>query len=212
MPISFQRFGYFAFERSRKTREALNPRKNVSCASPGNPVPIGTTNNDRYTLMLSFFTRHQPAPSIRNVFLAGLGGLLAIGSVGAYSAYAHTPLIMAPFGASCVLLFSLPGSPLSQPANVIGGHFISTLCGMVLRFLFPNEWWAAALGVGLAIALMSALRVTHPPAGADPLVVFTADPDFSFLVFPVLSGASALVAVATLFHRVSGTTFPMRTG
>jgi CBS-domain-containing membrane protein len=119
---------------------------------------------------------------------------------------------MAPFGASCVLLFSLSGSPLSQPANVIGGHFISTLVGLVLRLLFPNEWWAAALAVGLAIALMSALRITHPPAGADPLVVFAADPDFSFLVFPVLSGASALVAVATLFHRVSGTTFPIRTG
>ena len=117
---------------------------------------------------------------------------------------------MAPFGASCVLLFSVSGSPLSQPANVIGGHVVATLVGLVLRLLLPNEWWAAALAVGLAIALMAALRVTHPPAGADPLVVFATDPSFGFLVLPVLSGAVVLVSVATLFHKSSGTVYPAK--
>jgi CBS-domain-containing membrane protein len=162
--------------------------------------------------MRALFTRHQPAASVRTILLAGLGGLLAIGCVGALSAYGHTPLIMAPFGASCVLLFAVPASPLSQPVNVIGGHVVSTLAGLALRLLFPNGWFAAALAVALAIVLMSALRMTHPPAGADPLVVFATDPDFGFLLFPVLSGACVLVAVAMLFHKVSGTTFPMRTG
>ncbi|GGE06545.1 hypothetical protein GCM10011390_27070 [Aureimonas endophytica] len=142
--------------------------------------------------------------------LASLGGLLTIGLVGGLSHYAHVPMLIAPFGASCVLLFSVPGSPLSQPANVVGGHGVATLVGLVLRLALPNEWWAAALAVGLAIGLMAALRVTHPPAGADPLVVFAADPDFGFLVLPVLSGALALVAVATVFHKASGTPYPAR--
>jgi CBS-domain-containing membrane protein len=160
--------------------------------------------------MLTFLMRHQPPQPIRNALLAGIGGVLAIGSVGAFTAYAHAPFIMAPFGASCVLLFSVPASPLSQPANVIGGHVVATLVGLLLRLVLPDAWWAAALAVGLAIALMAALRVTHPPAGADPLVVFAADPGFAFLIMPVLAGACVLVAIATLFHRASRTVYPTR--
>jgi CBS-domain-containing membrane protein len=74
----------------------------------------------------------------------------------------------------------------------------------------PEVWWAAALAVGLAIAAMAALRVTHPPAGADPLVVFVSDPDLAFLLFPTLSGAVILVAVAALYHRSTGTAYPLR--
>jgi CBS-domain-containing membrane protein len=162
--------------------------------------------------MRSFFTRHLPQQPMRHALVAGLGGLIAIGVIGAFTAYLHTPLIMAPFGASCVLLFSVPASPLSQPANVVGGHVVATLVGLVLRLMLPNEWWAAALAVGLAIALMAALRVTHPPAGADPLVVFATDPGFSFLLLPVLSGAIVLASVAALFHKSSGTVYPTRKG
>lgn len=160
--------------------------------------------------MKDFFARHQPPQSIGTALLAGLGGVITIGVVGALTHYMHSPLIMAPFGASCVLMFAVPGSPLSQPANVIGGHFVATMVGLMLRLFLPNEWWAAALAVGLAITLMAMLRVTHPPAGADPLVVFATDPDFSFLLLPVLSGTIVLVCVAALFHKLSGTIYPAR--
>jgi CBS-domain-containing membrane protein len=160
--------------------------------------------------MRTFFTRHLPHQPISRSLLAGLGGFIAIAAIGAFTSYAHMLLIMAPFGASCVLLFAAPASPLSQPAHVIGGHVVATLVGLLLRMMLPNEWWAAALAVGLAIALMAALRVTHPPAGADPLVVFATDPGFGFLLFPVLSGAIVLAAVATLFHKSSGTAYPAR--
>ncbi len=159
--------------------------------------------------MRAFFLPHQPPQSLRHIILAGLGGLLAIGIIGALSAYAGTPLLMAPFGASCVLLFSVHASPLSQPLNVVAGHFVSTAIGLALRQVLPNEWWAVALAVGLAIAMMSALRITHPPAGADPLVVFAANPGWHYLFFPVLSGAVALVLIASLYHRASGLAYPM---
>lgn len=159
--------------------------------------------------MLSFMTRHQPSQPIRSVILGGIGGLLAIAATGALTIYGPTPLLMAPFGASCVLLFSVPASPLSQPANVIGGHVIASSIGLALRSMLPDVWWAVALAVGLAIALMAALRLTHPPAGADPLVIFAADPTLDYLFFPVLLGSCVLVIVATLFHRASGVTYPV---
>jgi len=160
--------------------------------------------------MRHFITRHQPTQPWRVTLLAGLGGLLAIGCVAALSNYMHTPLLIAPFGASCVLLFAAPNSPLSQPAHVVGGHVVATAVGLVLHAFLPNEWWAVALAVGLAIALMGALRVTHPPAGANPLLVFTLSPGWDFLFMPVLAGACALVAIAVLFHRSNGVIYPVR--
>nr|WP_296984317.1 HPP family protein [uncultured Desulfovibrio sp.] len=159
---------------------------------------------------MNIFTRHQSPLSKKSVVLAGLGGLVGIALTGALTAFGTVPLLMAPFGASCVLLFTVPDSPLSQPANVIGGHVISTLVGLVLRMMLPDQWWAWALAVGLAIALMAALRVTHPPAGADPLVVFAANPGFEYLLFPVLTGSCLLVVIAGIFHKASGTLYPRK--
>ncbi|MEN3930669.1 HPP family protein [Microvirga sp. W0021] len=160
--------------------------------------------------MKSFFTRHQPRQPLHHSALSGIGGVLAIALIGAITFYGQTPLLIAPFGASCVLLFSVPNSPLSQPANVIGGHFIATLISLVLHLALQNTWWAIALAVGLAIGVMAALRLTHPPAGADPIVVFASDPSFSFLFFPVLAGSCLLVLIATLYHRAGKVTYPMK--
>jgi CBS-domain-containing membrane protein len=141
--------------------------------------------------MRHFFSRHQPPVHINRGLIAGIGGLVAIAAVGALTGLVGHPMLMAPFGASCVLIFSVASSPLSQPANVVGGHVVATLVGLILRAFFPNEWWAVAIAVGAAIALMAALRITHPPAGANPLVVFAADPGFEFLLFPVLTVRSS---------------------
>ncbi|MFW8634052.1 HPP family protein [Cribrihabitans pelagius] len=143
---------------------------------------------------------------------AGFGGFLAIACLSLLSQQAELMLLMAPFGASCVLLFLVPASPLSQPANVIGGHAVATLIGLAANAVLPDSGWAMALGVGLAITAMALLRLAHPPAGADPLVVFASDPGLGFLLFPVISGAAVLVAVAMLYHRLSGGSYPARPG
>ena len=149
--------------------------------------------------------RQQPVQPLAIVLKAGIGGLLAIGAVAWLSHVTGNLLLMAPFGATCVLLFSVPNSPLSQPANVIGGHLVSTAIGLSLHMFLPVEWWSLGLAVGLAIAAMALLRVTHPPAGADPLVVFIDNPGWEYLGFPVAFGSLVLVGIAWLFHRL-----PMR--
>ncbi|GIZ16513.1 hypothetical protein RCZ15_24140 [Capnocytophaga catalasegens] len=78
---------------------------------------------------------------------------------------------MAPFGATCVLAFGVPNSPLAQPRNIIGGHLISTLIELLCLYLPGNQWYSLALGVGLSIGIMQLTKTTHPPAGADPIVV-----------------------------------------
>jgi CBS-domain-containing membrane protein len=58
-----------------------------------------------------------------------------------------------------------------------------------------------ALAVGTAIALMMATRTVHPPAGSNPVIVFLAQPGWSFLVFPTLAGALVLVLVALVYNN-----------
>ncbi|HEY9081237.1 HPP family protein [Magnetovibrio sp.] len=161
--------------------------------------------------MKAYLHRHLPPITIATVLKAGFGGGVGIAIVALLSDASGVLWLMAPFGATCVLLFSVPASPLSQPVNVVGGHVVSTLIGLIVLAMLPVTWWSMALAVGLAIAAMAALRITHPPAGADPLVVMAAGVGFDFLLFPTLTGAVALVAVAAVVHRIAPKTpYPLQ--
>ncbi|WP_240344816.1 HPP family protein [Novosphingobium sp. THN1] len=78
------------------------------------------------------------------------------------------PWIMAPVGASAVLVFAVPASPLAQPWPVVGGNLISVLVGMAVGKLCAlggiGAPVAVSLAVGGAIAVMAIARCTHPPA------------------------------------------------
>jgi len=136
--------------------------------------------------------------------LSGLGGAIGIFLLSVFTIGSNAPMLMAPFGASCVLLFSVPTSPLSQPKNVIGGHLVSSIVGVFFVSLGSSSPLFLALSVALAITLMALLKVTHPPAGADPIVILLGAKGISFLFFPVLSGSILLVMVALIFHRLAG--------
>ena len=152
--------------------------------------------------MRRLFQRHQP-PTCRGCWLkAGLGGGLAIAFIAWLGDVSGTPLLIGPFGATCVLLFALPDSPLSQPVNVIGGHLLATALALALAPVLPATPFGMAIAVGAAISLMMLLRLTHPPAGADPLLVLTMHPGWSFLLVPVLVGAVVLVVLALVMHRL----------
>ena len=79
------------------------------------------------------------------------------------------PLLIAPIGASAVLLFAVPASPLAQPWAIIGGNTISALCGIFWIKVLGDPAYAACLGVATAIAMMSLARCLHPPGGACAL-------------------------------------------
>jgi len=149
-----------------------------------------------------FTRRHQPPLSCACWLKAGIGAMLGMGFVGWLANVTGEPFLIAPFGASCVLLFGVPKSPLAQPANVIGGHMLATVVTLVLRSFLPPDWWAIAIAVGVVIGLMVAFRLTHPPAGATPVVIMLSDPGPIFLLVPMLAGTVALVAIAYVVHHM----------
>lgn len=126
------------------------------------------------------------------------------------------PLLVAPLGASAVLVFAVPASPLAQPWPVVGGNTISALVGVAVYHLIPDTGLAASVAVGAAILVMSALRCLHPPGGASALTavigsgaVHAAGYGFAFL--PVALNSVTLVAIGLLFHRFSRHSYPHRT-
>lgn len=122
--------------------------------------------------------------------------------VGGLAAWTGLPLLLAPFGATAVLLFGQAQSPLSQPANVFGGYLVAAAVSAAMLALLPPMWWAATLAVGVVVGVMLVARVTHPPAGAIPLVAFSTHMPAETLFFVVLAGAFCLVGVAVIHHRL----------
>ncbi len=134
--------------------------------------------------------------------LAAAGGGACIFLLASAQSFSSLKLVIPPFGASCVLVFLLPDSPLAQPRNVIGGHLVSTLMGLIaLRLLGPGAA-GEGVAVGAAILAMALTRTVHPPAGADPLVVFAAGAGWSFLAIPVLAGAVVVTGLGWGCHRL----------
>lgn len=155
-------------------------------------------------------TSLPPRLSLSKIGLAGLGAALAIGFVGALARYAHQPLLLGSLGASCVFLFGLPEAPFSQPRNVIIGHGLSSLVGLLFLKAFGPETWALALALGTAVMLMFATRTVHAPAGSNPVIVFLAQPGWSFLLTPTLVGALGVVLIAVLFNNaVHSRSYPL---
>lgn len=137
-----------------------------------------------------------PAPSLRFTTVSFIGAVIAIGATGWLSHISGVPWLMASFGASCVLAFGVPESPLAQPRSIIGGHIVATVVGMLMLHSLGSSWWTGALAVGLALGAMQQTRTLHAPAGANPLVVLAASAPVNFLVTPVLTGSIVIVAVA----------------
>jgi CBS domain-containing membrane protein len=128
---------------------------------------------------------------------------------------ADLPVIVAPLGASAVLVFAVPASPLAQPWPVVGGNVVSSLIGVAAFRCIPEPTVAAGAAVGLAILAMSLLRCLHPPGGAAALTAVIGSEGihaagYGFAVAPVAVNSIALVAIGMLFHRLGGHGYPHR--
>ncbi len=123
------------------------------------------------------------------------------------------PIIVAPLGASAVLVFAVPASPLAQPWPVVGGNILSTLVGVAAFQAIPNLTVAAGVAVGCAILAMSLCRCLHPPGGAAALtaVIGSAgihDAGYAFAFAPVGINSIALVSIGMFYHRMTALSYP----
>jgi CBS domain-containing membrane protein len=159
-----------------------------------------------------------PGATARGRLFACLGAAVGIALAGLIAAWFHgdgeaLPWLVAPMGASAVLLFAVPASPMAQPWPIIGGNTISALVGFAVGQAIGHGALACGVGVGLAIAMMSVTRSLHPPGGAAALTgviggSLVDSAGWWFPLAPVALDAVLLVAVGLLFHRLSGHPYP----
>lgn len=166
-----------------------------------------------------FFEPILAGASLNDRLIASVGAAIGIGLTALVCAMtvgaALTPWLVAPLGASAVLLFAVPASPLAQPWSIIGGNVISALVGVVAAELVPSIPVAAGLAVGGAILAMSLSRCLHPPGGAAALTAViggksVAGLGFLFPFVPVGINSLVLVLAGLAFHRLSGHSYPHR--
>ncbi len=103
------------------------------------------------------------------IFIAASGFLLHEFPMGQHG-------LLAPVGASAVILFLLPHSPVAEPWPVIGSYLFGTLCAFAALALIPYPPLAAALAVAATIWLMARFNCIHPPGGALALMLALAAP------------------------------------
>lgn len=149
--------------------------------------------------------RVQPSFRVSQIGVTSLGGLCAVGLLALLSAWSGQVLLVAPLGASSVLLFGYPRSPLAQPRNVVLGNTLGGCLGVALVALVGQGPLVLALAVGLTILLGQQLRCLHPPAGGMAFLAVFLGVGWPFLLVPVLSGSVLLVLLAWGFsHWVPG--------
>jgi CBS-domain-containing membrane protein len=133
---------------------------------------------------------------------AGIGAMLCITTLSSLEQTTGSLVwLMAPFGATMVILFGLPDSPLAQPRNIVIGHLLTTLIGLIVMDLVGVSAWSMGIAVGLAVTLMLVTKTTHPPAGANPILVMLTGQSWSFLFNPVAIGALFIVVIGVVYHR-----------
>ena len=115
--------------------------------------------------------------------------------------------LAASFGSSVVVVFGYPENEFAQPKNVLLGHLLCALVGIIFVTLFNITqdrsifFIAIGLAVGISVMLMMAFKITHPPAGGNTIVVMLTQDSFQFLVFPIMAGAITIIIGGIIYNR-----------
>ena len=166
----------------------------------------------------NFFRRQSYACRIQIIW-SWIGAFAGISLVSVISSFilegTGLTLVIGSFGASAVLIYGAVDSPLAQPRNLLGGHILSALIGIIAFQLFPTQLWLAApLAVATAIALMQFTDTLHPPGGATALIAVIGGEQihqlgYIYILFPVMTGAVLMLIVALIVNHIApGRSYP----
>ena len=110
--------------------------------------------------------------------------------------------LIASFGSTMVLLYGYPESPFAQPKNIIVGHFLTSLVGIIfLNFVHLPIFINIPLAVGFGVMLMILFKVTHPPAGGNPIIVIIGSVSYDYLLTPVIVGSIVVILFGVIINK-----------
>ena len=140
---------------------------------------------------------------IKQAVLAGIFSIITIGilTILTYKT-SYGIFLIASFGSTMVLLYGYPDSPFAQPKNIILGHFLTAFIGVIfLNFIPLPIFINIPLAVGFGVMFMILFKVTHPPAGGNPIIVIIGSVSFDYLLTPVLIGSIIVVMFGVIINK-----------
>ena len=110
--------------------------------------------------------------------------------------------LIASFGSSMVLLFGYPESPFAQPKNIFFGHLLTSLVGVFFLYLIPLPIYIIIpISVGFGVGLMILLKVPHPPAGGNPIIVIMGSVSLDYIINPIIVGTGIILVFGIVLNR-----------
>ncbi|WP_428911688.1 HPP family protein [Niallia sp. Krafla_26] len=150
-------------------------------------------------------TRSETRFDYKDSLISATGVFLAVSILCLLAVFFHYPMAIGPLGASCVLVFIAHQGPLSQPRQVIGGHILSTVTGLVIWDVFGKSLFILVISLVVVLLFMSLTDTIHPPAAASALVAINFEVGWGYLV-PIVIGSILLVFISMLYNNL----FPKR--
>lgn len=172
--------------------------------------------NKHFRRFCFYFGGDQPYVSWIERLRSVLGAFLGLGFVLIFAKYLGEfngleEWLMASLGASALLVFALPQSPMAQPWAVIAGNTLSAFIGISAVHLIPNHLLAIPLAVSFSIFGMFCLRCLHPPAAAVSMIAILGGVvNFRYALFPVMVDSMLLVVAGAAYSNLTGKLYPNR--
>lgn len=111
--------------------------------------------------------------------------------------------LIASFGSSMVLLFGYPESTFAQPKNIFFGHLLTSLVGVFFLYLIPFPLYIIIpISVGFGVGLMILLKVPHPPAGGNPIIVIMGSVSLDYIINPIIIGTGIILIFGIVLNRL----------
>lgn len=142
--------------------------------------------------------------------MAAVGAFFGIGLAGLalWASPVGARWLLAPIGASAVILFVMPHSPVAGAWPVVGGYAAGIAAAGACLWLIPFPPLCAAAAVGLSIWLMGRLHCVHPPGGAAALLLATCTTgvgaEWRGWVVSLAANVAILLGASTAYNRMTG--------
>jgi len=110
--------------------------------------------------------------------------------------------LMFSFGATVFIVFVLYNLETAQPKNIFFGHLVSLIVGIIFNETIGFSFYSLGFSVGVAVTLMVYLKIMHPPAASNPLVVLFTDVSFEYILFPVVLGTITIIIISIFINKM----------
>ena len=142
-------------------------------------------------------TLHRLPPAL----IASVGAIVGLSFIGLVAQETRSMMIIAPFGATAILLFSLPRSNASKPLSVFSSYLLASVVGLAVLYYSSNDWLYIGVGLGIVLFTMQLLDIVHPPAGAHYIIVTQGSLAFS-MIEPLFVGLLTLTIFGLLLKKI----------